>query len=93
MLAEAYIHLANGDRMHVVDGFDVRDGLIRSLTYFTADYPDRRLTPGARLPQARRVRAVRRGQRVAEERGRVLVGDARELVVVEVGEQRGERRL
>ena len=40
MLAEAYIHLASGERMHVVDGFDVRDGLIRSLTYFTADYPD-----------------------------------------------------
>jgi hypothetical protein len=39
VLAEAYIHLANGVRMHVVDGFEVRGGLIRSLTYFTADYP------------------------------------------------------
>jgi hypothetical protein len=39
VLAEVYIHLANGARMHVVDGFEVRDGLIRSLTYFTADYP------------------------------------------------------
>ncbi len=38
VLAEAYIHLANGERMHVVDGFDVKGDLIRSLTYFTADY-------------------------------------------------------
>jgi uncharacterized protein (TIGR02246 family) len=41
VLAEAYIHLSTGVRMHVVDGFEVRDGLIRSLTYFTADYPER----------------------------------------------------
>ena len=34
-----YIHLANGERMHVVDGFEVKGDLIRSLTYFTADYP------------------------------------------------------
>jgi len=39
VLAEAYIHLANGERMHVVDGFQVEGDLIRSLTYFTADYP------------------------------------------------------
>jgi len=39
VLAEAYIHLANGERMHVVDGFDVKGDLIASLTYFTADYP------------------------------------------------------
>jgi hypothetical protein len=39
VLAEAYIHLANGDRMHVVDRFEVEGDLIRSLTYFTAEYP------------------------------------------------------
>jgi uncharacterized protein (TIGR02246 family) len=39
VLAEAYIHLSTGVRMHVVDGFEIRGELIRSLTYFTADYP------------------------------------------------------
>jgi len=39
VLAEAYIHLASGERMHVVDRFEVEGDLIRSLTYFTADYP------------------------------------------------------
>jgi uncharacterized protein (TIGR02246 family) len=39
VLAEAYIHLSTGVRMHVVDGFEIRGDRIRSLTYFTADYP------------------------------------------------------
>jgi len=39
VLAEVYIHLSNGARLHVVDGFELRGALIRSLTYFTADYP------------------------------------------------------
>jgi SnoaL-like domain len=39
VLAEAYIHLADGTRMHVVDGFEIRGDAIRSLTYFVADYP------------------------------------------------------
>ena len=39
VLAEAYIHLASGERMHVVDGFEIDDDHIRSLTYFIADYP------------------------------------------------------
>lgn len=39
VLAEMYIHMANGTRMHVVDGFEIRGDRIRSLTYFVADYP------------------------------------------------------
>jgi hypothetical protein len=39
VLAEAYIHLADGTRMHVVDGFEIAGDAIRSLTYFVADYP------------------------------------------------------
>jgi hypothetical protein len=39
VLAEAYIHLSTGARMHVVDRFEIQGDLIRSLTYFTADYP------------------------------------------------------
>jgi len=39
VLAEAHIHLADGTRMHVVDGFEIRGDAIRSLTYFVADYP------------------------------------------------------
>ena len=39
VLAEVYIDLANGITMHVVDLFEVDDGLIRSLTYFVSDHP------------------------------------------------------
>ena len=39
VLAEVYIDLANGVSMHVVDLFEVDDGLIRSLTYFVSDHP------------------------------------------------------
>jgi hypothetical protein len=39
VLAEVHIHLASGERMHVVDGFEVDDDHISSLTYFIADYP------------------------------------------------------
>lgn len=36
--AEIRIALADGTTMHVVDLFEVEAGLIRSLTYFVADY-------------------------------------------------------
>ena len=39
VLAEAHIYLASGERMHVVDGFEIDGEHIRSLTYFIADYP------------------------------------------------------
>ena len=39
VLAEVFIDLANGVTMHVVDLFEVDDGLIRSLTYFVSDHP------------------------------------------------------
>src|SRR4051812_42386769 len=39
VLAEAYINLASGERMHVVDGFEILGEQIRSITYFIADYP------------------------------------------------------
>jgi hypothetical protein len=39
VLAEVFIDLANGITMHVVDLFEVDDGLIRSLTYFVSDHP------------------------------------------------------
>ena len=39
VLAEVYIDLANGVTMHVVDLFEVDDGLIRTLTYFVSDHP------------------------------------------------------
>ena len=35
---EIQIALANGSSVHAVDLFVVEDGLIRSLTYFIADY-------------------------------------------------------
>ena len=38
-VAEVQIELANGTIVHALDVFVVRDGRIRSLTYFTADYP------------------------------------------------------
>ena len=39
VLAEVYIDLTNGVTMHVVDLFEIDDGLIRSLTYFVSDHP------------------------------------------------------
>jgi len=39
VLAEVYIDLTNGITMHVVDLFEIDDGLIRSLTYFVSDHP------------------------------------------------------
>jgi hypothetical protein len=39
VFAEVYIDLANGITMHVVDLFEVDDGLIRSLTYFVSEHP------------------------------------------------------
>ena len=39
VLAEVYIDLTNGVTMHVIDLFEIDDGLIRSLTYFVSDHP------------------------------------------------------
>ena len=39
VIAEINIALANGESVHVLDVFQVEAGRIRSLTYFTADYP------------------------------------------------------
>lgn len=38
-LAEVRILLADGTVMHVVDIFEVKDDLIKALTYFVSDYP------------------------------------------------------
>ena len=35
--AEIYIDLADGRTLHVIDLFEIEDGLIRSLTYFLSD--------------------------------------------------------
>ena len=37
--AEIYIGLADGTTIHAVDVFAVDGGLVRSLTYFIAEYP------------------------------------------------------
>jgi hypothetical protein len=39
VVAEIRIELADGRIVHALDVFVVREGRIRSLTYFTADYP------------------------------------------------------
>jgi limonene-1,2-epoxide hydrolase len=36
---EARVALADGTSLHVVDVFEIEDDLIKSLTYFNADYP------------------------------------------------------
>ncbi|MBW2270528.1 MAG: nuclear transport factor 2 family protein [Deltaproteobacteria bacterium] len=39
VFAEVYIALAEAPSVHAIDVFHVEAGRIRSLTYFTADYP------------------------------------------------------
>lgn len=39
VFAEIYIELSDGSTIHAVDVFEIDAGLIRSLTYFIADYP------------------------------------------------------
>ena len=39
VMAEIHIRIADGSLVHALDVFEVDEGKIRSLTYFTADYP------------------------------------------------------